>query len=155
MKAKTKGWILAAIQFILFIIIAFSSALEYKYMPHGNIPAVHFAGIFLMLIAALVFSVTFVSFSQIITANPVPRDSGKLRTGGVYKFIRHPMYFSAILLSLGIALYFEAYISLIWIVLLFVFFMYKTNVEETHLVLKWPEYSEYKSKTKRIIPFIY
>ncbi|MBZ0204053.1 MAG: isoprenylcysteine carboxylmethyltransferase family protein [Ignavibacteria bacterium] len=155
MTVKSKGWFLASIQVIMFVIIAFSSALEYKYIPHSNVPAVHFAGIFLMLIASMIFTVTVVSFAQPITPNPVPRKKAVLRTSGVYKFIRHPMYLSAILLLLGVVMYFQAYYSLLWIAILFIFFKYKTQLEERQLSLKFPEYERYKSSTRKLIPFIY
>jgi len=42
----------------------------------------------------------------------------------------------------------------IWIILIFIF-LYKINIEEKILAKEFPEYPEYRSVTKKLIPFIF
>jgi protein-S-isoprenylcysteine O-methyltransferase Ste14 len=155
MTDKSKGWILAFIQFVLFAVIVISSALEFKYLNRPLVPVIHYIGVTLILLATLFFTVVVLNFGQMITPNPVPLKKAVLRTNGVYRFVRHPMYTSALVMSLGIVLYFQAYYSFILLGLLFVFFIIKSSAEERFLLIKFPEYSEYRTRTKRLIPFLY
>ncbi|MBL8017182.1 MAG: hypothetical protein JNK43_07935, partial [Ignavibacteria bacterium] len=62
---------------------------------------------------------------------------------------------SALVLFLGIALYFQAYYSIGLVLVLFIFFMFKTSAEEKFLRKKFPEYSPYSLSSKRFLPFVY
>lgn len=155
MSDNLKGWLYVAVQFILIILIVLSSAYEFKYYNRPLMPAVHYIGVTLILIAAMMFSVILISFGQIMTPNPVPRSKAVLKTTGFYALVRHPMYFTVLVLMLGVILYFQAFYSLLWLPVLLVFFILKSSMEEKFLKLKFPEYKEYSSHVKRIIPFIY
>ena len=155
MSDKAKGWILVAIQFTLLAIILLSSALEFKYAGRTLLPVIHYIGVTLILIGALLFTVILITFGQYMTPNPVPRDNAVLKTTGLYKYVRHPMYFTVLVLLLGVILYFQAFYSFIWLLIAFIFLVYKNTREEAFLLKKFPEYSEYKLTSKRIIPFIY
>jgi protein-S-isoprenylcysteine O-methyltransferase Ste14 len=155
MSDKAKGWVLVVIQFTLLAIILLSSAFEFKYVNRELMPVVHYIGVTLILIGALFFTVILITFGQYMTPNPVPRDKAVLKTTGLYKFVRHPMYFTVLVLLLGVILYFQAFYSLIWLVIAFFFLVFKSTFEESYLMKKFPEYSEYRDRTKRIIPFVY
>ena len=155
MSDKAKGWIFVFVQFSLLLIIMFSSAIEFKQMTRAFSPVVHYIGVTLILIGTLLFTFTIINFGQMVTPNPVPRDKATLRTTGIYRLIRHPMYFSILVMFLGITLYFQAYYSFLWIAVLFVFFLVKSSAEEKFMSNKFPEYNQYKTTSKRIIPFIY
>lgn len=78
-----------------------------------------------------------------------------LVTSGPYRLIRHPMYAAVLLITLALVL---NHLTLLrvgyWLVLvidLHLKFMY----EEKLLLEKYPQYSDYKQRTKRLIPFIY
>lgn len=155
MSDKAKGWVLVVIQFTLLAVILLSSAFEFKYAGRVLMPVVHYIGVTLILIGALLFTFILISFGQYMTPNPVPRDNAILKTTGLYKYVRHPMYFTVLVLLLGVILYFQAFFSLIWLVIAFFFLVYKSTFEESYLMKKFPEYTAYRSATKRIIPFTY
>ncbi|MEO8514501.1 MAG: isoprenylcysteine carboxylmethyltransferase family protein [Ignavibacteria bacterium] len=155
MSDKSKGWVLVVIQFTLLLIVLFSSAYEFKYINRPLMPVVHYIGVTLILIGTLFFVVILLNFGQRMSPNPVPRDNSLLKTGGVYKFVRHPMYFTVLVLMLGLILYFQAFYSIIWLVIAFIFLVYKSSIEERYLLKKFPEYERYRIATKRIIPFLY
>ena len=155
MSDNVKGWLFVTVQFILLIIIILSSAYEFKYYPRPLMPVVHYIGVTFILIAAFMFTFIIISFGQFMTPNPVPRNNAILKTSGFYSLVRHPMYFTVLVLMLGIVLYFQAFYSMLWLPVLFVFFVLKASMEEKFLVKKFPQYTEYSIKVKRLIPFIY
>lgn len=155
MTDKAKGWVLVAIQFTLLAVILLSAAYEFKYAGRELMPIVHYIGVTLILIGALLFTFILISFGQFMTPNPVPRDNSSLKTTGIYGLIRHPMYFTVLVLLLGVILYFQAFYTLVLLLTAFVFLVYKITKEEEYLIKKFPEYTEYRRRTKRIIPFLY
>ncbi|GAC1391899.1 MAG: hypothetical protein NVSMB46_06110 [Candidatus Saccharimonadales bacterium] len=88
-----------------------------------------------------------------LTAVPLPKKHGRLGTTGLYKYVRHPMYSSVLVLSLGIALHSGNILKYLLVISLFVLFSYKSKYEEHYLRLKYPGYAEYTKRTPRLIPF--
>ncbi len=74
---------------------------------------------------------------------------------GPYKRIRHPMYTALILFAIGavssnpLPQVIYAFIALVFVLIL------KLRKEEKYLEKAFPEYTNYKKKTHRILPFIY
>jgi protein-S-isoprenylcysteine O-methyltransferase Ste14 len=79
-------------------------------------------------------------------------EARRLVTGGPYAFARHPLYSVEIITILGTALQFQApwawMISLGVMALLWI----RSHYEEQVLAGNFPEYREYRSRTKRFIP---
>ena len=155
MSDKAKGWIYVLIQFLLMGIIIMSARSERKFSsaPHSKTAAYIGLGITIVGVILLIWSV--ISFRQRITPNPVPKETYRLRTTGLYAFIRHPIYFSLLVMFTGIPVHLMAYASLIWVIILFLFFNKKASLEEGYLLQKFPEYRDYQEKTKKLIPFVF
>ncbi|MBC8047947.1 MAG: isoprenylcysteine carboxylmethyltransferase family protein [Fimbriimonadaceae bacterium] len=81
----------------------------------------------------------------------------KIIQSGVYKFIRHPSYMGAYLVMVGNAILLHAYIGIcISLVAMFAVYYFRIKVEETELIKNFgAQYSEYKKRTKKLIPYIY
>lgn len=94
-----------------------------------------------------------VSLRRSLTAVPIPKEDGTLSTSGLYKYVRHPMYTSVLLLSVGIALSNGSMIKYVFMVCLCVLFYFKSIYEEKYLVLKYPAYADYSARIPRFIPF--
>lgn len=154
MKDSTKGWLYVLAQFILAGIIIVSSYLEGS-ITNYHLSVVKWIGIILLVAGSVLILFAVFSFGQIVTPNPIPLENNKLKTGGLYKYVRHPMYFSVLVLLTGAVLYFGAIVSLIWIVVAVLFLSNKANFEERFLERKFPEYTNYRKYTKKLIPFIY
>jgi protein-S-isoprenylcysteine O-methyltransferase Ste14 len=74
---------------------------------------------------------------------------------GPYKYIRHPMYTSVLGITLSVVIFsFSYFLLMIWVIL-FVTILMKLSYEETILLKKFPDYSDYKLKTKKLIPFLF
>lgn len=85
---------------------------------------------------------------------PTPRHGGTLITSGPYRWIRHPMYTSVLLAAAAAAWQSsETADALFWLALLGVL-LAKATIEERALVLRFPDYQDYRARTKRFIPWL-
>jgi len=79
-----------------------------------------------------------------------------LVTNGIYGIIRHPSYLGLLINSLGWSLAFRSGIGVILTVLLIPPLLARINAEENLLHLHFgDEYNAYRSRTWRLIPWIY
>jgi protein-S-isoprenylcysteine O-methyltransferase Ste14 len=152
---RGKGYVFVAIQFTLIGLIIISVVLENVYLHHAVSSISRIAGIILLITSLFVIIVTLSNFKQMVTPNPVPRDSAVLITNGIYKYIRHPMYLSALSGLIGLALFYCSYYALILCAAGIFFITIKIKYEETFLTAKFPQYKEYSLKSKKLLPFIY
>jgi protein-S-isoprenylcysteine O-methyltransferase Ste14 len=87
----------------------------------------------------------------------VIKEDHRLITEGIYAHIRHPIYSSYILLFMGYVVLFQAPISaMLFIAVLVVWYGSRISLEETMLIEKFGDaYRQYRTKTKRLFPFLY
>lgn len=89
------------------------------------------------------------------TPNPTPRPDAELVQSGIYRLLRHPLYSSVMLASLGWALLWQSAAALAASAVLCVFFDAKARLEERLLLARFPEYAAYRMKTWRFVPWVY
>ena len=87
-----------------------------------------------------------------LTAVPIPNEHAQLRTGGLYRVVRHPIY-TVLLLASGSfvvatgsgwrALAFAALVALLTV---------KARWEEARLARRFAAYPEYAARTPRFVP---
>ena len=140
---KSKFLVLA--QFSLIIILLVTG----KIFPSNSV----------ILIFELIFLLfgfwAIIEFKFRFNIFPDLKENSVLKISGPYKFVRHPMYTSVI--GYTLLLVFNDFSNtriIFWIILLIVIFL-KLTYEERLLNKRFPDYSDYASKTKRLIPFIY
>jgi len=90
-----------------------------------------------------------------LTPLPKPKPSGELIQSGLYRFVRHPIYFGVILVSFGCSGIEQTIYTLVLAFILLIFFDLKSRQEERWLTQKFSEYDVYKQNTKKLIPYIY
>jgi protein-S-isoprenylcysteine O-methyltransferase Ste14 len=82
-------------------------------------------------------------------------DTAVLVTRGIYKYIRHPLYSSLILLALGVFLKDISFISFTLALVASGLPVVMAKVEEKENIQKFgEEYSSYIKSTKMFIPFV-
>lgn len=94
------------------------------------------------------------SLRRSLTVVPIPKEAGRLSTSGLYRYVRHPMYSSVLLLAFGVSLDSGSAIKYLLTLSLCVLFYLKSVYEEKYLRLKYPEYAEYSTRIPRFVPFI-
>jgi len=86
---------------------------------------------------------------------PKIKENGQLITTGPYGFIRHPMYSAQLIAVLPLIIDHFNYWRFASLLLLLFVLLLKVKYEERSLKVKFKEYADYTSRTKRLIPFIY
>jgi protein-S-isoprenylcysteine O-methyltransferase Ste14 len=81
------------------------------------------------------------------------RSNQSLVTGGVYAYVRHPIYGGDILLLLGLQLALNSWLVLA-VVIPLVIVVRQVLAEEALLLSAFPGYVSYCARTKRFIPFV-
>lgn len=90
-----------------------------------------------------------------LTPLPYPRDKGNLIQTGVYGIVRHPLYSGLLFFELAWSLYLLSWPHILAALALGLFLDQKANREEQWLLEKYPEYSQYRLKVKKLLPFVY
>ena len=90
-----------------------------------------------------------------LTPLPKPKPSGEFIQSGLYRFVRHPIYFGVILVCFGWAGIEQTLYTLVLAIILLIFFDLNSRPEEIWLTEKFSEYDVYKQNTKKLIPFLY
>ena len=86
------------------------------------------------------------------TPFPQPRDDSKLVQDGIYARVRHPLYTSVMLVSVGWALIWQSWPAGIPALALIPFFHAKARLEERWLREKFPGYAAYEKRVPRFLP---
>ncbi len=105
----------------------------------------------------IILGITTLFYNQIgnFSVYPEPKPQARLITSGPYRYVRHPMYVSLILMMGGIALFNYHELNFIGLAMVILAVICKANTEETLLSNKFVGYSTYQQQTKRFIPGLY
>ncbi len=149
---RGEGFVLA--QFALFALIAIGP----RNWPGWSFPG----GEWLLVCGWSLISAGFVTgllavarFRTRLTPLPYPIDGFPLIETGVYRWVRHPMYFASILGGVGWGMIRQGWLILIYTALLFVLFELKSRREEAWLLARYPDYAAYQRRVRKLIPFVY
>ena len=149
MTDKKKSQTLVTIQFVLLAVIFFLPVSA----PSASTPSwILELGSFIVWPGLGIVLISIFKLGQSLTASPIPKEGSDLKTDGLYKWIRHPIYTGLMLTTLGIALEVGSVGKLFFVAGLMVLFNYKAKWEESLLLERYPEYRAYMSKTGRFVP---
>ena len=88
-------------------------------------------------------------------AAAVPEGLLGARGVGAYAIVRHPIYSGLIIAAFGLGLWRHGWLTLVWALVLFAFFDVKSRLEERWLTEKFAEYPAYRTRVKKLIPWVY
>lgn len=147
LRVPFKDQMFVGIQFILFIIYLFDFTPFFEVSSLIRSISLAFTGIgVIWVILALL------QLNESLSPFPTPKTHGRLKTHGLYKLVRHPIYSGIILSTISYGMYRGSSWKLSISVLLIILFYFKSEYEEKLLVKKFSEYSNYKKKTGRLWP---
>jgi protein-S-isoprenylcysteine O-methyltransferase Ste14 len=86
---------------------------------------------------------------------PDIKENSSLVTTGIYAYIRHPMYASALLIMFAFVLFYPGIYESVLYLLLVLTLLVKLTYEESLWKRNSKDYEEYVKNTYRIIPFIF
>ena len=108
-----------------------------------------------MVAGGLLLLAGLVCLGRGLTPLPYPKEDGDLVQTGPFAVVRHPMYCGGLVLALGWALLVRCWLTLGYVIALFVFLDMKSRREERWLKAKFPEYEGYQRRVCKLIPFLY
>ena len=106
----------------------------------------------LSLLGLAVLAVGLVNLGRSATPLPTPVSDGELRSNGLYRYVRHPIYSGLIALAIGSAIPSGSIGIAAAAVALAVWLAIKARWEEVRLVARYPGYPSYAAKTPRFVP---
>ncbi|WP_333803819.1 methyltransferase family protein [Sulfurospirillum sp.] len=145
MKSKRTSYLLVSLQFIFIALL----------VVHHDMHTPNLVSLLIFLLGCI-FGLYTIIHNKLGNFNITPeiKENATLITTGAYRYIRHPMYFSVLVMILGIVVSKPTLFSYFIYVLLVVTLFLKAKKEEILWMEHSSEYKEYMQHTKRIIPFI-
>ena len=107
-----------------------------------------FLGLIFIIIGSIIILFAIKDLGSNLSPLPRPIANGNLITSGVYRFTRHPMYYSLILISLGVFTIKLSFYYLFLTISLTLLIKFKIILEEQYLNNKFKNYLFYKNKVK-------
>ncbi len=155
-KGQRGEWYVVA-QVALFVLVA-TGPRTWGGWPAWVFPdqmAVRVIGVALLLAGACLLIAGGAKLGSKLTPLPYPQAGGSLQQSGAFCIVRHPMYCGGVLAAFGWAIISHGWLTLLYAALVFAFVDVKSRREETWLVAKYPEYATYRSRVRRLIPYVY
>ncbi len=140
--------ILVFLQFFIIILHFF----KWEFIPEKQIiqitPFSYYVGFLIIIIAFVILLVSIKDLGRNLSPFPRPKNNSNLVTKGIYRFIRHPMYYSVIFISLGVFLIKLSIYHLFLSISLSLVIKFKIALEEQYLKNKFKNYFLYKNEVK-------
>ena len=137
--------------FLQFLIISLHF-FQWEFIPQKQIiqitPFSYFIGFLIIIIAFIILLVAIKDLGRNLSPFPRPINNSNLVTKGIYRFTRHPMYYSLIFISFGIFIINLSIYYLFLSTILFLIIKFKIALEEQYLKNKFKNYLLYKSEVK-------
>ena len=137
--------------FLQFLII-FLHFFQWELLPNKQIIQVnnitYFLGILIIVISSIFILVAIKDLGRNLSPLPRPITNSNLVTSGIYRFTRHPMYYSLISISFGVFLTKLSIYYLCLTISLALLIKIKINLEEKYLKYKFKNYFDYKNVVK-------
>ena len=149
---RGEGWV--ALQVVFFVCVGAAGLLGPDWGdPWRTLGGVAGAGLVALGAVGAVLGV--VGLRENLTAVPRPIEGGRLIDSGVYGLVRHPIYTGIVTAALGWGLATASPTALAAAVLLGCFFDLKARREEAWLLAAYPTYAAYRTRVRKLVPFIY
>jgi protein-S-isoprenylcysteine O-methyltransferase Ste14 len=132
------------------------SALVLAPLQRGRASAILIAiGGALMIVGAAVGIMGVRALGKDRSPHPEPRTGAALVRDGVYAIVRHPLYVSLLLVTLGWSAMWSSFPGILVSAGLALLLDLKSRLEERYLTERFPEYRDYAATVARFLPGIY
>ena len=154
-KFKLKVFFKAAYDLMLVFLQFFIISLhffQWEFLPQKQIiqasPFSYLLGILIIIIAFIIMLVSIKDLGRNLSPFPSPINNSNLVTTGIYRFTRHPMYYSLIFISFGVFIINLSIYYLFLSISLGLIIKFKIALEEQYLNNKFKNYSLYENEVK-------
>jgi protein-S-isoprenylcysteine O-methyltransferase Ste14 len=101
---------------------------------------------------ALLFAGIF-RLGHAIQIDPIPRQDASLVTTGIYRWFRHPIYTSIVVVVIGLFLHTPTPAVALASVIVIGYLAVKVRFEEKLLAMRYPDYEQYRQRSWGLIPW--
>ena len=140
--------ILVFLQFLIVVLHFF----QWEFIPQKQIiqvsPFCYLLGFLMVIISSIILLVAIKDLGRNLSPLPRPINNSKLVTTGIYRFTRHPMYYSLIFISIGVFITKLSIYYLFLSISLGLIIKLKITLEEQYLNNKFKNYFLYKNEVK-------
>ena len=154
-KFQLKIFLKAAYEIILVFLQFFIISLhffQWEFIPQKQIIQVstlsYLVGFLIIIIAFIILLVAIKDLGRNLSPFPRPIKNSNLVTTGIYRFTRHPMYYSLIFISIGVFIIKLSIYYLFLTISLALIIKFKISLEEQYLNNKFKNYLLYKNEVK-------
>ena len=154
-KFQLKVFLKAAYEIILVFLQFFIISLHFvkwEFIPQKQIIKVstfyYFVGFLIIIIACIILLVAIKDLGRNLSPFPRPIKNSDLVTTGIYRFTRHPMYFSLVSISFGVFMTKLSIYYLFLLISLGLIIKFKIALEEQYLNNNFKNYLIYKNEVK-------
>ena len=154
-KFQLKIFLKAAYEIIIVFLQFFIISLhffQWEFIPQKQIiqvtPFSYFIGVLIIIIAFIILLVAIKDLGRNLSPLPRPINNSNLVTTGIYRFMRHPMYYSLIFISFGVFITKLSIYYLFLSISLGLIIKFKIALEEQYLNNKFKNYLLYKNEVK-------
>ena len=154
-KFQLKNFLKAAYEIILVFLQFFIISLhffQWEFIPQKQIiqvsPFSYLVGFLIIIIAFIILLVAIKDLGRNLSPFPRPINNSNLVTTGIYRFTRHPMYYSLIFISFGVFIIKLSIYYLFLSISLGLIIKFKIALEEQYLKNKFKNYLLYKNEVK-------
>jgi len=153
-KFQLKNFLKASYELILVFLQFFIITLhffQWEFLQKQIIQASPFSyslGTLIIIIAFIIMLVSIKDLGRNLSPFPRPIKNSNLVTTGIYRFTRHPMYYSLIFISIGVFIIKLSIYYLFLTISLALIIKFKITLEEKYLMNKFKNYLVYKNEVK-------
>ena len=154
-KFQLKNFFKSAYDLLLVFLQFFFISLhlfQWEFLPQKQIiqasPFSYSLGILIIIIAFIIMLVSVKDLGRNLSPFPRPMKNSNLVTSGIYRFTRHPMYYSLIFISIGAFIIKLSTYYLFLTISLALIIKFKIALEEKYLMNKFKNYLLYKNEVK-------
>ena len=137
--------------FLQFFIISLHF-FQWELLPQKQIvqvsPLSYLTGILIIIFSLIIMLVAIKDLGRNLSPFPRPMNNSNLVTSGIYRFTRHPMYYSLIFISFGVFIIKLSIYHLFLTISLALIIKFKIILEEQYLNNKFKNYLLYKNEVK-------
>ena len=154
-KFQLKIFLKAAYELILVCLQFFIISLHFfkwEFIPQKQIiqvsPFSYLVGYLIIINAFIIMLIAIKDLGRNLSPFPRPINNSNLVTNGIYRFTRHPMYYSLIFISFGVFITKLSIYYLFLSISLALIIKFKIALEEEYLNNKFKNYLLYKNEVK-------
>src|SRR5262245_9953591 len=157
-KKEDRGnrWIFGPI-----VVLALAMAVLPAYLDGRNLWAADeavtpYVGLALLTLGGTLRLAAVYALGRRFTGLVAIQEGHRLQTGGLYRHIRHPSYAGMLLYTAGFVLVFRCWLGLLLVAAMLAVLLARMNAEEALLEREFgEEYTSYRRRTWRLVPWVY